>query len=42
MELTREHLRSIIFATFDVDFHGKSALKNLNLRLAIKHHPITL
>ena len=36
MELTREHFRSIIFfTTFDVNYHDKSALMNLQLCLAI-------
>ena len=42
MELTREHLRSIIFATFDLDYPDKSALMNTNVCLAIKQHPIAL
>ena len=31
-----------IFTTFDVAYHNKSALMNLNLCLAIKHHPIII
>ena len=30
------------FTTFDVDYHDKSALMNLNLCLTITHHPIAL
>ena len=40
MELTREHIRSSIFTTFDVDYHDKSAV--INLYLAIMHHTIAL
>ena len=42
MELSREHFRAIIFSTFDVDYHDKTALMNFNLCLAIKHHAIAL
>ena len=31
-----------LFTTFGVDYDDKSALMNLNLCLAIKHHPIVL
>ena len=36
----RQHFRAIIFTTFDMDYHDNSAFMNLNLCLAIKHHPI--
>ena len=29
-----------IFSAFDVPYHDKIALMNLNLGLAIKHHPL--
>ena len=32
----------LFFTTFDVDYHDKSALMNLNLCLEIKHHPMAL
>jgi len=30
------------FTTFEVDYYDKSASMNLNLYMAIKHHPISL
>ena len=31
-----------VFITFDVDYHDKNALINLNFCMAMKHHPIAL
>ena len=39
MQLTRKHFREL---TFNVDYHDKSTLMNLNHCMGMKHHPITL